>query len=76
MCTFMLVFILLVTGICIVDYSVNNLLKNNNSIYIISAQLSETELVVNILNYKFSLNIRYINRDINRLQNYIRQIQF
>ena len=62
---------LLVSGICIVDYSVNNLLNNNSSIDIISVKASETELEISILNYKLSLNTTYINRVINKLKSLI-----
>jgi hypothetical protein len=73
MYTFLLIFILLVSGICIVDYSVNNLLKNSKNIGIISAKTDETELEISILNYKLRLNTKYINRDINKLKSFIKK---
>lgn len=72
--SFFLFFVLLVAGICIVDYSGNYLMQDERRITIASVKNNRTNLEINLLNYKFYLNITYINRDIERIREAINRV--
>ena len=66
--SFFLFFILLVTGICAVDYSANLLMNDVPSIKIFSVAEKGASGEISLFNYKFSLDTTYVKRDMDRLK--------
>lgn len=65
-----LLLIMVVTGFCIIDYSINSLMKNEKRISLVSYQyINEDRIEVNVLNNKFLVNISYIRRDFEKIRN-------
>lgn len=73
--SFLLFFILLITGICVVDYAVNSITRNVNKIDIISVKsIDESYYELSFANEEFYLDTKYIKRDFTRLKNSIMRI--
>lgn len=68
--SFFLFFLLLATGICIVDYTVNSLIKDENCINIVSIQNRELYLEIALMNKKLQLDIRHIREDIEKIKDF------
>lgn len=67
--SFLLFTILLVGGITSVDYSVNNIMQNKNSLQIISFnKLNDSIIEISFFDEKLYLNLTYINRDYRKLK--------
>lgn len=62
---------LLVSGLCVVDYSTNVLLYNRNYVGFFSVRNQKTYLELSIFNKKVYINTSYVNRDLERLSQYI-----
>lgn len=59
--------VMLVTGMCVVDYSNNILIMNKAEFGIVAVHNYKTYLEVSILNEKLYFNTKYISRDIEQL---------
>ena len=59
---------LLVLGIGTADYAVNSIMKNDNSIGIISVRRTESYIEFSFLNRKLYLNTSYIKEDLRNLR--------
>lgn len=65
---------LLISGICIVDYSVNSLIRNNKNVGLIELKSSKSYIEVCLLNNKLYINTSYINRDIKRIRKLVSDV--
>lgn len=65
---------LLVSGLCVVDYSTNVLVYNTNSIDILSVQSHKNSLELSLFNKKLYINTSYIGTDLERLSEYFRKL--
>jgi hypothetical protein len=61
--------VLIVTGICISDLSVNSLMNNDNSIKLISFEKDDSSLTINFLNEKLNLNAGEFGKSFKKIQN-------
>jgi hypothetical protein len=68
------VLIIMILGICTVDYSVNTILLDEKRLSLVTYQtLGEDELQISILNNKIPVNTTFIKRDFQRLKNILWQ---
>lgn len=65
---------LLVSGLCAVDYSTNALVYNTKEIGIFSVRSNKTYLEFSLFNKKLYINTSYINRDMERLSEYMKRL--
>jgi len=66
-----LFFLVLITGICIVDYTTNSLLKNENCISIFYIQSGDSYVEITFMNNKFRLDTTYIERDRQKIREFL-----
>ena len=66
-----LFFLLLITGICIVDYTTNSLLKNENCINIFSIQSGDSYIEIAFMNNRFRLDTTYIEKDRKKIREFL-----
>lgn len=62
---------LVISGICIVDYSINSLMYDNNQIEVLSFRNSDNCFEISILKNKFYVNTTYMKRDYEKLKGLI-----
>jgi hypothetical protein len=63
---------LMIPGICISDYSVNSILMNEKRIEIVGIKnVNNTYLELNLLKKKYYINIKYLQRDYEKVKNRI-----
>lgn len=60
---------LLVSGMCIADYSTNKLMGEGNGINLFTMKNNNSYMEIIFLNQRLYINTQYINRDIGRLKN-------
>lgn len=66
---FVLFTLLMVVGVCVADYSVNNLMQNRKQIEILSLKsLKDSFIEINFMNQKWYINTSYISRDYKKLK--------
>ncbi|MCX7921938.1 MAG: hypothetical protein N3B21_08005 [Clostridia bacterium] len=71
---FMLFFLIAVAGLCVSDYSINSVMKNEKAVKLITFRnISNAYLEVNFLSKKTYINIKYIIRDYQKIKNKIKK---
>lgn len=68
--SFFLFFSLLLTGICLVDYSVNSLMNGESRINIVLVQSEESKVEITLMNKKFRLDTKYIKKDMKKIRDF------
>lgn len=67
--------IVIITGLCIADYSINGLMKNEYAIEFVSVDKVGPSLYsINIFDYRFLINTEYVEKDFNRVRSTIGSI--
>ncbi|RCX17973.1 hypothetical protein DFR58_106142 [Anaerobacterium chartisolvens] len=67
--TLVLFFTLVFAGVCLSDYSVNMIMKNQSKIEIIKLEKKDDSyIMVDFMNLKLYLNTLYVKEDIERLK--------
>lgn len=62
-------FMLLIPGICISDYSVNSILKDEKRIEVVGLKnINNQYLEVNLFKIKYHINIKYLFRDYEKVK--------
>lgn len=70
-----LIAVLFLSGVCIADYSVNSLLKNEKRIDILTMQkINNYYFEINFLNQKLFINTTYIKRDFENFKGLVKQL--
>ncbi len=70
-----LIVCLVFSGILIVDYSINDYLKNTKSIEILTLQITNSaNTKIQVFEKKVSLNFQYVIRDYRRIKEYFTQV--
>jgi hypothetical protein len=64
----LLFFFLLVSGTCITDYSINNLMRDKKSIGFLAVERFDTCIEISFMNQKIYLNTVYLERDMKKLK--------
>jgi predicted small integral membrane protein len=72
--SFFLCCLLLFSGICVADVSVNSLMKSENRIDIISFSSTGSFMEISLLNHKFYINISYVKRDYLKLKDMVNNL--
>jgi len=71
----LLFFIVIITVLCISDYSINGIMKNEYSIGFVSVDKVGPALYsLNIFDYKILINTEYVEKDFRRVRNTIESI--
>ena len=65
---------LLVSGLCIVDYSVNSLLRNNSAISMITLKNKGDFVELSVLNRRLYFNTAYMSSDMEKIRRAIKSI--
>lgn len=68
--SFFLFFLLLFTGICIVDYTVNSLINGESRINIVSVESKESRVEITLMNKKLRLDTKYIKKDMKKIRDF------
>lgn len=69
LCAFLLFFLLVMLGVCIADFSINNMMKNQSGIELVHFQkINESFLEISLLDKKFYIDTSYVNRDFQNLK--------
>ena len=66
-----LFFLVLITGLCIVDYTTNSLLKDENRIKIFSVQSGDSYIEIAFMNNKLRLDTTYIEKDRKKIREFL-----
>lgn len=67
-----LFFFMIISGICISDYSVNSLMKNENRIGLVTLEKKDASLyLLNILNIEIYINTRYVEEDFKKVKSVV-----
>jgi hypothetical protein len=69
--TFMLSFFLLLTGTSVADYSINNLMKNEKRLGIVSFTHRDDYLEISIMSYAIHINTTYIKKDYKNIKDFL-----
>lgn len=64
----MLFVLILVTGSCIADYSVNSLMRSEECVSLLSLRNKGSYYEISFLNKRFYFNTEYIERDLKRIR--------
>jgi hypothetical protein len=69
--TFVLSFFLLLTGTAVADYSINNLMKNEKGLGIVSFTHRDDYLEINIMGYTVHINTTHIRKDYKNIKYFL-----
>jgi hypothetical protein len=69
--TFMFSLFLLLTGTSVTDYSINNLMKNEKGLNIVSYTHHNHCLEISIMGYKMHIDTTYIKRDYDNVKDFL-----
>ncbi|MGI6777466.1 MAG: hypothetical protein ACOX7R_05440 [Acetivibrionales bacterium] len=69
----LLCILLLTSGLCAADYSVNSLMKNDNGIRLITFEYNGSYAKLSLLNSSIYINTSYISRDLGRIMEAARE---
>ncbi|AUS95924.1 hypothetical protein CDQ84_07610 [Clostridium thermosuccinogenes] len=73
--SFLFFFLLVITGLCVVDYSVNSIMKNEYSVEFVSLEREGSSLYsLNIFDHKIYINTEYVEKDFRRIKSAINSI--
>jgi len=72
--SFLLFMLILLIGTGVADYSVNNLMKNEKSVNIISFHDNSEYFEINIMNFRLYFNTTYLDRDYHRFLDFLSKI--
>jgi len=65
----LLFFVVIITGLCIADYSINGIMKNDYSIEFVSVDKVGPALYsLNIFDYRFLVNTKYVEKDFQKIK--------
>ncbi|MCX8130998.1 MAG: hypothetical protein N3I35_12980 [Clostridia bacterium] len=77
-CTLLIVLflILILTGICVSDYSINTLMKNEKKISLITVkQEGSFNMSVSIMNIAIHLDTSYFSKDLKKIKEKLKEIR-